>query len=105
MNYTIRADDPANYTLIESDLVSSVLQNIHLILTTRKGSVPMYRNFGLDMDFVDRPISIAQIMMISKVKEALEEFEPRAKFIRLSFDYDKNFPGRVIPILEVEINE
>lgn len=105
MNYTVRADDNASYALCEDDTVKSVLQNCRLILTTRKGSIPMYRNFGLDMDFIDRPVQVAQVMMISKVKAALEEFEPRATFIGLTFEQNADIPGGIIPILEVEINE
>ena len=105
MSYTVRADDKVSYALCESDTVKSVLQNCHLILTTRKGSIPMYREFGLDNDFVDRPIPVAQTMMISKVKEALETFEPRAEFVNLTFEQNIDVPGGMIPILEVEINE
>lgn len=105
MSYTVRADDKISYSLCESDTVTSVLQNCHLILTTRKGSIPMYRDFGLDMDFIDRPIPVAQVMMRAKVKEALEGFEPRATFVDLTFEQDIDVPGGMIPILEVEINE
>lgn len=105
MKYIIRADDKITYAFCESDTVKSVIQNCHLILTTRKGSVPMYRIFGIDMDFVDRPIPVAQTMMIAKVKEALEEFEPRAGFVNLTFEESTDKPGKIIPILEVEINE
>lgn len=105
MSYTIRSDEKMSYSLCESDTVKSVLQNCHLILTTRKGSIPMFREFGLDMDFVDRPMPVAQVMILPQVKEALEKFEPRAKFVNLTFEQSANDPGRMIPILEVEINE
>lgn len=105
MRYTVRGDDNVNLTLCENDKVKSILQNIHLILTTRKGSVPMYREFGLDMDFVDKPIPVAQTLMVSRVKDALEKFETRAEFANISFEYDESFPGGIIPILEVDIDE
>lgn len=105
MSYTIRTDENISYTLCENDTVKAVLQNCYLILTTRKGTIPMYREFGLDMSFVDRPLPVAQVMMISSVKTALEEFEPRATFVGLSFEQNSKAPGGIIPILEVEINE
>ena len=37
------------------DTVKSVLQAIKIILTTPKGTVPMYRDFGVNMDFLDLP--------------------------------------------------
>lgn len=105
MSYTIRADEKISYTLCENDTVAAVLQNCHLILTTRKGSIPMYREFGLDMSFIDRPQSVAQVMIASRVKSALEDFEPRAGFVNLFFEQNENTPGEIIPVLEVEINE
>lgn len=105
MSYTIRADEKMSYSLCENDTVKSVLQNCHLFLTTRKGSIPMYREFGLDMDFIDRPIPVAQTMMIPRVREGLAEFEPRAEFVSLTFEQKLDAPGGMIPILEVEINE
>ena len=105
MNYKIRANEKVSYSLCERDTVKSVLQNCHLFLSTRIGTIPMYREYGLDMDFVDRPANVVQSMMIPKVREGLAVFEPRAIFVNLTFEQDVNVPGRIIPILEVEINE
>lgn len=103
MQYTVRSDEPITLSLCESDEIKSILQNLHLIITTPKGSIPMYRSFGLDMSFLDKPIPILRTLMISKVREAIDNFEPRAEFVSLDFEEDINNPGKVITILEVEI--
>lgn len=103
MKYTIKGDEKTSFSLCENDDIKAVLQNVHLLLTTPKGSVPMYREFGLKQDFVDKPIPVAQTLMTSYIREALEEFEPRAKFVGITFVEDNNSPGRIIPVLEVEI--
>ena len=105
MRYTIRGDDNVALAFCENDRVKSILQNIHLILTTRKGTIPMYREFGLDMDFVDKPIPVAETLMASRVKTALDEFEPRAEFVDIDFEHSKDAFGAMIPILEVEIED
>lgn len=104
MTYQVRAADLRAVRLNESDTVSSVLQNIAVLLSTRQGTVPLYRDFGLPMRFLDKPSSIARPMMVSEVKEAIERFEPRASFVRVLFDQDAGVPGRVIPTVEVEIH-
>ncbi|MCI8757344.1 MAG: GPW/gp25 family protein [Oscillospiraceae bacterium] len=53
-----------------TDPVESVLQNIAVILSTPKGSVPMYRDFGISVDILDRPIPVAKAMMTADIKEA-----------------------------------
>ena len=105
MRYQVTAADLSCIRLNERDTVASVLQNIALILATRQGSVPLYREFGLPMRFLDKPIHIAKPMIVSEVKEAIEDFEPRAEFIGVTFQDDAGTPGRLIPIVEVEIHE
>ena len=47
MTYTVRASPDAALTLNETDTVTSVLQNIGIILRTRVGNVPLQRWLGL----------------------------------------------------------
>ena len=104
MTYQVRAADLSAVRLNESDTVSPVLQNIAVLLATRQGTVPLYRDFGLPMRFLDKPANIARPMIVSEVKEAIERFEPRAAFVRVLFDQDAGVPGKLIPTVEVEIH-
>lgn len=103
MSYKVTAADLSRISLNESDTVKSVLQNIAIILRTRQGTVPLYRQFGLPMNFVDRPIPVARPMLYVEVKEAVEEFEPRAEVVDVTFEEDPAVPGKLIPTVEVEI--
>lgn len=103
MRYVIRSDDPAELTLCENDDRKSILQNIAVLLSTRCGTVPMYREFGLPMNFLDKPMSVAETLMAAEIKDALADFEPRATYIDLSLEANVEKPGEVIVILEVEI--
>lgn len=105
MTYKVAAVDLSTVSLNEAETVASVLQNIAIILSTRQGTVPLYREFGLPMRFLDKPAHIAKPMIVSEVKEAIEKFEPRATFVRVAFEEDASTPGRLIPTVEVEINE
>lgn len=105
MTYQVRAADLAHIRVNEQDTVSSVLQNVAVILSTKKGTVPLYRDFGLSWRSVDKPIPIAKVMLYTDVKEAIEEYEPRASVVNVTFREDSSTPGGLIPIVEVEINE
>lgn len=104
MRYTVSAAGQEALRLNETDTVASVLQNIALILSTRQGSIPLYRSFGLPMDFVDKPAPVARVMMVAAVREAVEEWEPRAAVLGVTFDRTAEQEGRLIPIVEVEID-
>ena len=96
--------DLGRIRLNEPETVNAVLQNIALVLATPKGSVPMYRDFGLPQDFLDKPIPVAKARMIASVREAVEEWEPRATVQSISFTDAPQEPGRLIPRVEVEIH-
>lgn len=105
MSYKVSAMDWSDLCLNEQDTVKSVLQNIALILSTPKGSIPLYRSFGLPTDFRDKPLPIAKSMMVAHVRETVEEWEPRATVIGVTFTENVSQPGVLIPTVEVEINE
>lgn len=104
MSYKVSETDLSAIRINETDKVRSVLQNIAVILSTRKGTVPLYRSFGLNMDFLDKPIPVAKVLMIAEVREAVEAWEPRATVVGVSFSEDVARPGTLIPTVEVEIN-
>lgn len=101
MRYKIRNDQLGEVKLCESDEVKSVMQNVQMILATRRGTVPMYRDFGLPMEFIDRNGPVAENILAAEVHEALEKYEPRAllKFVTVEHGAD----GNMNVILEVEI--
>lgn len=101
MTYTVTAG--AALTLNETGTAASVLQNVAIILSTRRGSCPMYRDFGISMDFLDRPIPVAKTLAYAEIKEAIEAYEPRATVVGVTFSEDADRPGLLIPIVEVSI--
>lgn len=103
MSYKVNAADLTNIRFNDQELVSSVLQNIAVILSTPKGSVPQYREFGLSTVFLDKPIPLAKMMMRAEVREAIERWEPRAQFVSMTFEERITQPGTLWPTVEVEI--
>ena len=103
MSYTVRTGVEPDYTLCEDEMTASVLQNVALIINTRKGTVPLYRDFGLNMDYLDKPANIAATLAAQDVQAAIDEYEPRAKVRAVSAECD--LKGRLIISVEVDINE
>lgn len=103
MNYLVSAQDLGKIRLNEPETVNSVLQNVALILATPKGSSPMYRDFGLDQSFLDKPLPVAKVMLRVAVKEAIEDWEPRAGFVNMEFSGDTADPASLRPVVQVEV--
>ena len=105
MRYKVRPQEAGKITLNETDYVTSVLQNLKILLTTRQQTAPLYRGFGLPMRFLDKPIHIARPMIVAEIDEAIRQFEPRATFVDVTSVVDESDPGKLILTVEVEINE
>jgi hypothetical protein len=103
-SYKVSAAESAALELGAADTVKSVLQAIKIILTTPKGTVPMYRDFGVNMDFLDLPAPGAEQRARMEIREAIEEWEPRATVKDITFSRDELQSGKLIPTVEVEIN-
>lgn len=100
MSYSVSSNSGAEISLNETDYVKSVLQNVSIILRTRQGTVPLYRDFGLPMRFIDKPMNIATPTMLIEAREAINRFEPRAELVNIKAAYDES--GKLI--LEAEVN-
>lgn len=103
MNYTVKAQKQSGLVLVPESTVASVLQNVRVIISTIQGEVPLDRTFGLAGKFLDKPINVAQAILVTEVLEALEAREPRAQLVSATFELDEDNPGKLIPVVEVKI--
>ena len=101
MSYKVSAADGYSLSLQQDGELLSVLQNIALLLNTRRGTIPMHREFGLPMEFVDKPIDAAETIAFVEISDALEEFEPRARLDDVYFE--KSADGKINLTVEVSI--
>ena len=85
MAYIVKAFTPGKLNLAPETLEEEVLQNVAIIVSTPKFSVPLDR--GLVGATVHRQaIQVAQSILISEVLDAVEEYEPRAEVTNVTFE-------------------
>lgn len=85
----------------QTELVE-VIQNVRTIITTIQGTVPLDRDFGIDVDVIDKPINVVRPLLVKEIKEKLEKYEPRAKLVSINWDGD-SMEGKLIPTVRVAI--
>lgn len=103
MSYTVTASEPIKINLAPASLIEEVLQNLSMILQTIKNTAPLYRDFGISGSYIDKPIPVAETLLIGELYEAVEKYEPRAEIVDITFERDESI-GKLNPCLEVEIN-
>ena len=102
MRHTIRSDAHPVYTVCETDEEQSVLQNLALLIATRTGTVPMYREFGLPFAFEHCPRETMETVAAAELANAIETFEPRASYRDVRFEFREDDPADYVMIVEVE---
>ena len=82
-----------------------VLQNVAMIWSTPKGTVPLNRDFGLDWSVVDQPLPKARALLISDGITQTRKYEPRARIVKVEWPQtvEQSAEGALYPILTVEI--
>ncbi len=86
--------------------IAEIVQNVKTILTTSKGTVPLDREFGVDMSFVDQPTPKAKAMIMASVVDAVNRYEPRVRVTNVGFEEDeRGIEGRMIPVVRIVIGE
>jgi phage baseplate assembly protein W len=83
--------------------VMEVMQNIRTILTTRRGTVPLDRDFGLSFEFLDSPINTTRAKAEQEIFLQLKKYEPRATLKQILWETDV-ISGQISPSVKVEVN-
>lgn len=84
--------------IFPSSELEEISQNIRMIITTQKFSVPLDRSFGISAGMLDKPIAAARTKLIAEIAAAVSEFEPRAKVTEVIF-----LAGELDGILNVKV--
>lgn len=88
--------------LMPATTVEEVMQNVRMILGTRRGSVPIDRDFGLRTDALDAPAQATRALLTSTIARDIAEQEPRARLVELTM---RESDGVLEPIVRISIEE
>lgn len=102
MSYKVSLDNIGPLRLNETDRTRSALQNVGIVLSTWKGSVPLFRVFGISREFLHKPVPVAKALLRAEIREAVERFEPRVEVVDVTFA--ESVDG-LIPTVEVNVLE
>ena len=101
---TITVDEKFRITLAPETLTDEIIQNVAMIISTLKNTVPLFRDFGISATFLDRPTIAAESLLIAEIFDAVEMHEPRAEILSVTFERGGEMAGKLMPVVEVNIN-
>lgn len=103
INYSVMIN-PSKINFRPETVLEEIFQNVNTIVSTGLYSVPLFREFGVDGDFIDDPTPVAKARYTSEIIEKVEFFEPRVIVKEIRFEED-GINGILVPILDIEIRE
>lgn len=78
MNESDLFDFKLEYTFT-GDWLAELDRQMSLLLSTREGTMPLDREFGINMDFLDRPPEIAKSLYTAEVTKKVAAFIPTVR--------------------------
>jgi phage baseplate assembly protein W len=82
--------------------IPAVMQNVRTILTTRRGTVPLDRDFGISFEFLDSPVNTTQAKAEQEIFLQLKKYEPRVILKQIVWNTDI-LSGQILPSVKVEV--
>lgn len=83
---------------------AEILQNVATILATVRYTVPYDRAIGINPEYLDGPMQLAQAKATADIISSIRTQEPRAQVVDISFTGD-GAEGILKPTVRVNINE
>lgn len=98
---------PDKINFFPSSMVEEIHQNLVVLLSTVVGSVPLDRNLGIDVSFIDAPTLRAMMKARIFLLETIQEYEPRVEVRSIDFVADESsaMEGKLYPIVKVRIRD
>lgn len=88
---------PTNMNFAPATVLEEIYQNINTIINTYAFNVPLFREFGLKAEFIDKPMSILAPIYVKEIVETVEKFEPRVLVEEVKINAEMD--GKVYPTI------
>lgn len=94
--------DLSGINFAPDSLEAEVMQNIKMILSTMFFSVPYFRDFAYQPDYLDLPIQGQRARISADVVTAIQKYEPRVIIEQILFDGEA-IEGLIVPSVQVRL--
>lgn len=87
----------------EEDL-ADIIEGLSFLISTYTGKYPMNRDFGINQDLLDEPLTTIKPLLGLEIKEKIEKFENRVEVTDVDFEYNSD-TGALTPIISLALAE
>ena len=105
MTIMIDTKTKPDLTFFPETTLDEITQNLYCIIQSFKEQIPCYRQFGIDSEWLHRPMNAAKQIWAVSLADAIRTFEPRVNIESFNFEIDKATPTEAYVEIEVSFNE
>ncbi len=88
----------------DSPQTKDVLRCLKVLYSTREGSQPLDRDFGLNWGFIDKPLPVAKSEYEFEVIKKTRKYEKRVKVKEVTYVYEGE-SGKIKPVIALTKGE
>lgn len=105
MRYSVSLLDEVDFA--PETEVAEILQNVRTVIATMVGTVPLARDLAITWEHLDKPLPLAKVLQQEAFIDAVEEYEPRARIVRIDYEESEQdaMQGRLNPRVIVAIGD
>ena len=82
---------------VNAEEAEEICECLKVLYSTRAGELGLDRDFGISMDAIDKPLSVAKAMIVAEIVRKTKKYEPRIEVARVEWDDAKAGEGILIP--------
>ena len=88
---------------IDDERMAEIYRNLTVLYGTQTGEQALDRNFGIDINTVSAPQENAQALLAAEYVRKTQQYEPRARVVRVDWTVGAAVDGNMRPKVVVEI--
>lgn len=97
----IRSTDKMTLSLAPKTEQEARAQELYILISTIQGECPLYRDFGVNNDYLHMPVDAAETAYTVAIIEALRKYAPDVELDNIRFEGRNLMTGILNPVLEV----
>ena len=103
--HTLTGIDLREINMFPKTILEEILQNVRVLLSTIRGTVPLDRELGLTNSFIDEPSPRGMMQLAILAIETIQDYEPRVEVTEIDFEprMVDAMDGRLFPAVKVRI--
>ena len=105
--HTLMGIDLREINMFPRTTIEEILQNVRMLISTVRGTVPLDRELGLTNSFIDDPLPKGKARFAIFMIETIQDYELRVRVTNVDFAprLDDALDGRLYPRVKVMISD